>query len=163
VIAKDLPTLAPFFFIPPDLHSAEAVSVREVISAKAYSKVLRSLLILLSYFSRTATSIARFQKRLGAAEADTGAGLSAESVSAALRECAAEVVKELPDVPQARKKFMMTLRHALTGMDVRPPPASLYIRSLSPLQTGPSLPDIVVVLGTKRVMSQLSTALETAT
>jgi hypothetical protein len=54
------------------------------------------------------------------------------------------------------KAFMTTIRHALSGMKVRGPSVVCNARRLTSVQSGPSLADIIHVLGYERTMTRLA-------
>ncbi|KAG6332077.1 hypothetical protein ID866_7015 [Astraeus odoratus] len=130
----DVPSLAPFFFIEPDYTTSDARSMRRSVSIDDYRLALE-----------TANDF--FGQSL---DGDTS------NVSA--------VVHDVCNVTGLKQKtFMTALRHALSATKVGYPSMMSCKTILTLKKAGPSIPEIIMVLGPERTVSRLRTALSATT
>ena len=129
----DLPTAAPYFFVPPAWADAEARAMLDGLSMEDYQNVMRGTAEHLKSTSQWDTQTL----------ADA---LHAESKTKAIKPA----------------KFMTALRHAMSGIKVEPSSkrscgASNLNHSHQP-QNGPSVAEMMDVLGEQRTIARLEEA-----
>jgi glutamyl-tRNA synthetase len=131
VTLMDLPTAAPYLFVPPAWHDAEARAMLDGISQSDYQNAVQ----------RTAA-------RLG-----SSSPWNVQTIADALH-----AENKVAGVKPAR--FMTTLRHAMSGVKVRLLRSScLWCNSnRHPTQNGPSIAEIMDVLGAQRTIARLGEA-----
>jgi glutamyl-tRNA synthetase len=130
VTLMDMPTAAPYLFVPPAWDDAEARAMLDGVSITEYQSVIHGTIARLR-----STSPWDVQTILNALHAENGAA----------------------GVKPTR--FMTALRHATSGVKVtllrRP---SLWCKSNNPRQNGPSIAEIMDVLGEQRTIARLEEA-----
>ncbi|OJT08520.1 Glutamate--tRNA ligase [Trametes pubescens] len=128
---SDIPALGPFFFVEPDYTSAEAQKMRQSLPNDNYATVVESLLGRLRDL-QTAWETATLSEVL-----------HDENAKTSLKQ----------------KEYMTILRHCLTGMKVRTNPVSVRVSAVKLInvctQTGPSVADILYVLGPEHSLARL--------
>jgi glutamyl-tRNA synthetase len=131
VTLMDLPTAAPYLFVPPAWDDAEARAMLDGVSITDYQNVLRGTMTRLR-----STSPWDVQTITGALHTEN------------------RVVEVKP------AKFMTMLRHAMSGMKVRLLGGFVFgCANLNCLrQNGPSVAEIMGVLGTERTIERLEEA-----
>ena len=128
VTLMDLPTAAPYLFVSPAWDDAEARAMLDGISITNYQNVIRGTVVRLK-----STSPWDAQTILNA--------LHAENSAAGVKPV----------------RFMTVLRHAMSGVKVRFF-GNLSFRSNCLRQSGPSIAEIMDVLGTQRTIAHLEEA-----
>ncbi|GAA5991686.1 hypothetical protein JCM10908_001091 [Rhodotorula pacifica] len=100
----DIPSLGPYFFHPPDLHSAIALKLYQAVPPTIYAQSLSNAIEALSDLPNSAY-------------ADT-ADIDSRSAGTQVREALDALVLARPGGRKAAKEVMTPLRHALTGQKV---------------------------------------------
>jgi glutamyl-tRNA synthetase len=129
VTLMDLPTAAPYFFVSPAWNDAEARAMLGGISLVDYQATIRGTVSRLR-----STSLGDVHAITDALHAENRAG----------------------EIKPAR--FMTALRHAMSGMKVRLGILTFSCKANHPTQNGPSVAELMVVLGTQRTIARLEEA-----
>jgi Anticodon binding domain len=131
VTLMDLPTAAPYFFVSPAWNDAEARAMLGGISLVDYQAAIRGTVSRLR-----STSLEDVHAVTDALHAENRAG----------------------EIKPAR--FMTALRHAMSGMKVRllVSQKTFSCKANHPTQNGPSVAELMVVLGTQRTIARLEEA-----